>query len=70
LRFPVRDEAIFAGVVSAAFSQRRKTLRNSLKDWLTETDFEQAAVEPRARAQELSVQQFAFLADLVSRRGG
>ena len=70
LPFPARDELIFARVVGAAFSQRRKTLRNSLREWLTEADFEQARIEPRARAQELSVEQFARLADLVSLRGG
>jgi 16S rRNA A1518/A1519 N6-dimethyltransferase RsmA/KsgA/DIM1 with predicted DNA glycosylase/AP lyase activity len=45
-------------------------LRNSLRVWLTEADFEQAGIESRARAQELSVEQFALLANLVSRRGG
>jgi len=61
-----RDEALFARLVSAAFSQRRKTLRNSLRAWLAESDFEQAGIEPRSRAQELSVRQFVALADLVS----
>ncbi len=70
LPFPAQDEALFARVVSAAFSQRRKTLRNSLRDWLFAEDFEQAAIEPGARAQELSVQQFVELATLVGRRGG
>ena len=67
-RTAVRDEHIFARLVTAAFSQRRKTLRNSLRDWTTEEDFEHAAVAPGARAQELSVGQFALLADLVAAR--
>jgi 16S rRNA (adenine1518-N6/adenine1519-N6)-dimethyltransferase len=69
LPIAVRDEALFGRLVSAAFSQRRKTLRNSLRSWLTESDFEQAGIEPRARAQELSVRQFVALATLVSECG-
>ncbi len=68
LRFPARDEVLFARLVTAAFSQRRKTLRNSLFHWLTEKDYAQTATVPGARAQELSVQQFVALADLVSTR--
>ena len=30
--WPHRDEAIFAEVVTRAFAQRRKTLRNALRD--------------------------------------
>lgn len=70
LRFPARDEALLARLVTSAFSQRRKTLRNSLRYWLTAEDFERAAITPAARAQELSVPQFVALADIVSHRGG
>ncbi len=65
-----RDEALFAKLVSAAFSQRRKTLRNSLRDWLTAAELEAAGVSPGARAQELAVSQFVALSNLVSSAGG
>ncbi len=68
-RYAVRDEEVFARVVKAAFSQRRKTLRNSLGAFLVEPDLRALAVAPTARAQELSVAQFVAIADYVSRRG-
>src|SRR5512135_3074779 len=36
-KIAVRDEALYAKVVTAAFGQRRKTLRNTLKPLLSET---------------------------------
>ena len=66
--FVARDEALFARIVKAAFSQRRKTLRNSLSAFLTEPDLRSLAIAPTARAQELSVAQFVAIADYVSRR--
>ena len=63
-----RDEALFARVVAAAFSQRRKTLRNSLRNLVTPEDFAALDIAPGARAQELSVAQFVALADRVGGR--
>ncbi len=34
LPYPAKDEALFAKVVTSAFAQRRKTLRNTLKGLL------------------------------------
>ena len=61
-----RDPALFARVVAAAFSQRRKTLRNSLRNIVTPADFAALDIAAGARAQELSVAQFVALADRVS----
>lgn len=69
LSFAARDEALFASVVKAAFSQRRKTLRNSLGAFLAEPDLRALAIAPTARAQELSIAQFVAIADYVSNRG-
>ena len=49
-------------VVSAAFSQRRKTLRNSLRDHLTADQILATGVDPGQRAEQLSLSQFAALA--------
>ena len=67
-RARAHDESLFAQIVASAFSQRRKTLRNSLRLWLNEDELAVAGVAPTARAQELSVGQFVALADLVSAR--
>ena len=53
-------------VVAAAFSQRRKTLRNSLKSVVGTSTLDALGISPSARAQELSVAQFVALADHVT----
>ncbi len=64
-----RDEQLFARVVAAAFSQRRKTLRNSLSAILTAADFAALGIAPTARAQELSVAQFVAIANSIAPPG-
>ncbi len=51
-------------VTAAAFGQRRKMLRQSLKTLTSRTEdlFASSGIVPTARAEELSVQQFAALA--------
>lgn len=48
-------------LVRAGFAQRRKMLRRSLAGRVTPEAFERAGVEPTARAEDLSVQQWAAL---------
>lgn len=52
-------------VVAAAFSMRRKTLRNSLRNVLTEDQILIAGIDPGQRAEQLSLSQFAALARLL-----
>jgi 16S rRNA (adenine1518-N6/adenine1519-N6)-dimethyltransferase len=59
---------VFAAVVTAAFSQRRKTLRNSLSRLLSEAQIEQAKVNPGARAETLDVAAFVRLAKCADER--
>jgi len=56
----------FARTVSAAFSQRRKTLRNALRTLLDTTAIEAAGVDPSLRPERLSPAQFAALAAHVA----
>lgn len=58
-----KDEKQFASLVSHVFSQRRKTLRNTLKGRLDPQGFAQAQVDPMARPENLSLAQFVALAD-------
>lgn len=62
----VSDEAIFSHVVMQAFSQRRKTLRNTLKGLLTDSQLSTLGIDPNLRAQALSLQQFAVLSNAVT----
>lgn len=65
----VQNEKLFAQIVSAAFGQRRKTLRNTLKSYLNESEFEQLGINPQLRAENLSVEEFARIAGYVDGRG-
>lgn len=63
-RRPVaRDEERFGELVAAAFSQRRKTLRNAVRPFAGETAFERAGIDAGRRGETLSVAEFIALAD-------
>jgi len=53
---------LYARVVAAAFGQRRKTLRNALQNLLSAPQIEAAGIDPGARAETLSADQFGALA--------
>ncbi len=66
------DRAAFFRVVKAAFSQRRKVIANSLSAGLGMSKsnatalLEQAGVAPNARAEQLSLQDFAAIANRLN----
>ena len=60
---PARDPAMFAKIVSAAFSTRRKTLRNALKTHLTDHDFAALGIDPILRAENLGVADYVRIAN-------
>lgn len=65
------EEATFFRVVRAGFSQRRKTLRNSLSAGLVlapvlvEEALEHAGLDPRRRAQTLSLEEWARASEVL-----
>lgn len=61
----VRNEKLFAQIVSAAFGQRRKTLRNTLRDYLNEEDFEKLGIDAQLRAGNLAVADFARISNYL-----
>jgi 16S rRNA (adenine1518-N6/adenine1519-N6)-dimethyltransferase len=70
----VVSETAFFRVIRAGFSQRRKTLRNSLSGGLgldpavVEDGLRKAGVDPRRRAQTLSLQEWAAVARRLAER--
>jgi 16S rRNA (adenine1518-N6/adenine1519-N6)-dimethyltransferase len=52
-------------VVQAAFSQRRKTLRNTLRDLISVQQLEELGIAPTARAETLELNQFLALSQLL-----
>ena len=65
----VKDEKFFFTVVRTAFGQRRKTLSNALKP-LSHNIRESlinAGIDPRRRAETLTIEEFATLADCLKK---
>ena len=61
----VNDMAKLNRVVTQAFSQRRKTLRNSLKKFIDEEDIVALGIDPTLRAENISLADFARLSNLL-----
>ncbi len=61
----VPDVALLEKLVTQAFSQRRKTLRNTLKGLLTAEQITAQDVDPARRAETLSLAEFAALTRAV-----
>lgn len=67
-RFAVPDA--YSLVVARAFSQRRKTLRSSLRGLVPASAWETCGIDSGARPETLQPRQFAILAALTSQRAG
>jgi 16S rRNA (adenine1518-N6/adenine1519-N6)-dimethyltransferase len=63
------DETVLARVVASAFEQRRKTLRNALREVAEEAHFAASGIDPQRRGETLSVAEFVRLADAVATSG-
>ena len=61
----VNDIAKLNRVVTQAFSQRRKTLRNSLKKLIDEEDIVALNIDPTLRAESITLAEFASLSNLL-----
>jgi 16S rRNA (adenine1518-N6/adenine1519-N6)-dimethyltransferase len=59
--YDVGDFGRFSSIVQAAFSQRRKTISNSMKSVVDRETILACEIDPRARAENLSVADFAKL---------
>jgi len=56
----------FGKIVKEAFSQRRKTIRNTLKNFMNANDFENININPQLRAENLSVSDFVKISNYLS----
>lgn len=61
-----QDKALFGNIVTAAFSQRRKTIRNTLKAYLNTDDFNTLGIDSQLRAENLSVSDFVAISNHVA----
>ena len=67
---PAQDERLLGDVVTKAFSQRRKTVRNALSDFATAEELSALGIDPRLRPENLSLADFVRVANAVSERTG
>ncbi|MFK8015150.1 MAG: 16S rRNA (adenine(1518)-N(6)/adenine(1519)-N(6))-dimethyltransferase RsmA [Gammaproteobacteria bacterium] len=63
--FQIDDTAAYREIVTAAFSMRRKTLRNGLRALLETDQIDACGIDPSARAETLAPSEFAALANAL-----
>ncbi len=63
--YPCADVEVLRSLVTQAFSMRRKTLRNNLKQQLKDADYEQLGIDPSRRPEQISVQEYVAMANLL-----
>ena len=64
-----KDYELFATLVANAFSQRRKMLRNTLREFFREDEIAAQGVAPTARAEDIAVSDYVRLANSLVGRG-
>ncbi len=63
--YPAKNLDRLRKITTAAFNQRRKTLANSLKEYLAKEDFLILDIDPALRAEQLSVAEFVRIANFL-----
>lgn len=62
------DPALLEAIVKAAFGQRRKTLRNTLREHLDAADWEALGIDPSRRGETLEVADYVRIANHCAHR--
>ena len=62
----IQKPEIFSQVVTQAFCQRRKTLRNTLGELASVDTMRNCGIDPSTRAEQLSVEDFVRLSNIIS----
>ena len=66
IKHPVKDEILFQKLVTQAFSQRRKTIRNNLKKIVNDEQLNAANINPQSRPETLPVESFIKLTNMIA----
>lgn len=67
---PTKDIVLLGNVVRTAFSQRRKTLTNALRPYLTSLDFKALNIDPILRPEVLSVEDYVRISNYIFENKG
>jgi 16S rRNA (adenine1518-N6/adenine1519-N6)-dimethyltransferase len=62
----INTRETFSNIVRAAFTKRRKTIRNALKGLVSETDLESCGIDPGTRPEQVSVELYLNLARIIT----
>jgi len=66
--FAIDDEAALSALVAKAFMQRRKTLRNALRDLVAPADFEAVGIDPSLRPEQVAIADYVQLGNYLQRK--
>ncbi len=61
------DTKLLAEIVTASFNQRRKTIRNNLKKYLTSEQLESLSIDPSVRPETLPIASFVNIANWLAK---
>lgn len=64
--YKARNLDFFAEIVKEAFTHRRKTLANSLRKYITHAQLEQLNIDPSQRPQQLTVENFVKISNILT----
>lgn len=59
----VLDNKLFGDIVRTAFCQRRKTIHNSLKEYITTEGLQSIGIDPKTRPEQLRVDEFVLISN-------
>ncbi len=63
--YRIADEAALSALVAKAFMQRRKTIRNALKDLADGADFDAVGIDPGLRPEQLAIADYVDLSNYL-----
>ncbi len=66
--FDIDNEAALSALVAKAFMQRRKTLRNALREIVSAEDFEAVGIDPGLRPEQVPVDAYVRLGNYLERK--
>ena len=64
--FDIKDEALLKTLVTTAFTKRRKTVRNALKNEVEDDDLKAVGIDPGLRPEQISISDFVALSNHIS----
>lgn len=64
----IEDGELLSEIVAAAFSQRRKTLRNALRNHASEDEMQSVNIEPSLRPENVAILDWIALANLLAQK--